>query len=90
MSDQPKPGELQINADPETARGVYSNLVLIQHTREEFVLDFLANLPGNTQLQTRVILTPEHAKRLLSALKENIDRFESGSGGFQSANTEPA
>jgi hypothetical protein len=89
MPDRPQPAELKVNASPETARGVFSNLVLIRHTPEEFVLDFLLNVPGDTHLQTRVIVTPGHAKRIVAALRENIDRYESG-GGFQSANTEPA
>lgn len=89
MPEQPEPPNLQISADPETARGVFSNLVLIQHTREEFILDFLLNTPADTRLQTRVVITPAHAKRLAAALKENVDRYESG-GGFQAANTEPA
>jgi hypothetical protein len=89
MSDRPQPPDLQISAEPGTTRGVFSNLVLIQHTREEFVIDFLLNTPAETRLQTRVVVTPEHAKRLAAALRDNIERYESG-GGFQAANTEPA
>lgn len=89
MPEKPPHGELKVNANPDTARGVFSNLVLIRHTREEFVLDFLLNVSGDAHLQTRVLLTPEHAKRLAAALRDNIDKYESG-GGFQAANTEPA
>lgn len=74
--------QLSINISPEVAGGKYANLAVIGHTPSEFVLDFAAVLPGNpnAQVQSRVILAPEHAKRLLFALQENIQKYENQFG----------
>jgi len=74
--------QLSINIAPEVAGGKYSNLAVIGHTPSEFVLDFAAVLPGNpnAQVQARVILAPEHTKRLLFALQENIQKYEAQFG----------
>lgn len=74
--------QLSINISPEVAGGKYANLAVIGHTPSEFVLDFAAVLPGNpnAQVQSRVILAPEHAKRLLFALQENIQKYEAQFG----------
>jgi len=74
--------QLSINIAPEVAGGKYSNLAVIGHTPSEFVLDFAAVLPGNpnAQVQSRVILAPEHTKRLLFALQENIQKYEAQFG----------
>lgn len=76
MSENNK--QIQIEIDPETANGKYSNLVVVNHSISEFVLDFVSVLPGvsKAKVQSRVILSPEHAKRLLLALQENISKFE--------------
>lgn len=80
MSDnnQNKPGQLQINVRPDVAQGVYSNLALINHSSNEFVIDFASLMPGipKAEVVSRVILAPEHAKRLLAALQDNIDKYE--------------
>jgi len=68
----------KIEAQPDVFRGVYSNLAVISHTENEFVIDFLMRITGNAQLVSRVILSPRHAKSLLSALAENIKKFETG------------
>lgn len=70
--------ELSINLKPEVATGKYSNLALITHSRNEFILDFAAMLPGIPQpeIVSRVIMNPEHAKRLLLALQDNIAKYE--------------
>lgn len=83
--EQPEPGkpvQIQITADEKTQAGHYCNLARISHNAEAFQLDFLVvhNHPPFGKLQSRVILTPGHAKRLLHALKENIDRYEQGHG----------
>ena len=67
------------------AQGVYSNLVAINHSPTEFVLDFIQMMPGvpKAKVQSRVILTPEHAKRLLQALGENVSRYEQNFGDVQ-------
>lgn len=78
--DEQKPKKNQINIElkDEVAQGVYSNLAIITHSSSEFVLDFVRVMPGvpKADVKSRVILTPEHAKRLLSALSENIEKFE--------------
>ncbi|MCQ2229902.1 MAG: DUF3467 domain-containing protein [Bacteroidales bacterium] len=70
--------KLNINLTEEVAEGVYSNLAIITHSSSEFVLDFVRVMPGvqKANVKARIILTPEHAKRLLNALKENVDKYE--------------
>ena len=73
----------QLNFDlrPEVAQGNYSNLAIISHSRSEFILDFAAALPGmKPDVRSRIIMTPEHCKRLLNALTENISRYEAQFG----------
>lgn len=74
--------ELSINIKPEVAPGRYSNLAIITHSRSEFILDFAAMLPGINQPEvvSRVIMNPEHAKRLLMALQDNVMKYESQNG----------
>ena len=70
--------QMSINISPEVASGKYSNLAIIGHSATDFVLDFAAVLPGGkgATVQSRVILAPEHAKRLLAALQDNIQKYE--------------
>ncbi|MCY4779633.1 DUF3467 domain-containing protein [Sphingobacterium sp. UT-1RO-CII-1] len=74
--------ELSIELSEEMAEGVYSNLAIITHSNSEFVLDFIRIMPGipKAKVKSRIILTPEHAKRLLGALQDNVNRFEAQSG----------
>jgi hypothetical protein len=73
--------QLKIELKPEVASGEYSNLVMINHSSSEFVLDFVHMLPiAPPQVFSRVIMAPEHAKRLLGALQENIARYEAEFG----------
>lgn len=76
------PQEMNIELDAETAEGTYSNLVMISHSAEEFVLDFIRIVPGvqKARVKERIIVTPQHARRLLSALEENIERYENAHG----------
>jgi hypothetical protein len=71
--------EMNIELSEEVAQGHYSNLVVISHSTSEFVLDFAALMPGipKAKVKSRIILTPEHAKRLLLTLQDNITRYES-------------
>lgn len=73
---------LDIELDEATAQGNYSNLAIISHSTSEFIIDFATVLPGvpKAKVKSRVILTPEHAKRLLLSLQENITRYESSVG----------
>ena len=71
-------GQLQIELKEEVAQGTYANLAIITHSSSEFVLDFVRVLPGMPKagVQSRIVLTPEHAKRLLQALEDNIGKYE--------------
>ncbi len=71
--------EVNIELGEEVAQGEYANLVIISHSSSEFVLDFAALMPGvpKAKVKSRIILTPEHAKRLLMTLQDNITRYES-------------
>ena len=76
---------LDIELDEQVAQGHYSNLAIISHSTSEFILDFAAVLPGmqKARVKSRIILTPEHAKRLLRSLQENIVRYESSMGKIE-------
>ncbi|WP_034890732.1 DUF3467 domain-containing protein [Gillisia sp. Hel_I_29] len=85
MSDQdnkPKQGQINIELDEKIAEGTYSNLAIINHSVSEFVVDFVSIMPGTpkSKVKSRIILTPQHAKRLLKALGDNVQRFESAHG----------
>ena len=83
MTDFKKQGQgLEIHLSDEVAQGNYSNLAIIAHSSSEFIIDFAAILPGmqRANVNTRVILTPEHAKRLLLSLQDNISRYETNVG----------
>ncbi|MFW6259379.1 MAG: DUF3467 domain-containing protein [Tangfeifania sp.] len=74
-----KQQQLNIELSEDVAQGIYSNLAVITHSSSEFVVDFVRIMPGvpKANVKSRVILTPEHAKRLLMALQDNIKKFES-------------
>ncbi|MCF8364720.1 MAG: DUF3467 domain-containing protein [Bacteroidales bacterium] len=78
-------GQLNIELSDEVAEGTYANLAIIQHSRSEFVVDFIKMLPGipKAKVKSRIILTPQHAKKLLKALQDNIRKFESMHGSIQ-------
>ena len=79
MANQP-PQQQQINIElgEKEAEGIYSNLAIITHSPAEFVIDFTRVLPGvpKAKVHARIITTPQHAKLLLGALKDNIEKFE--------------
>ncbi|MFQ3578714.1 MAG: DUF3467 domain-containing protein [Bacteroidales bacterium] len=77
-----KQNHLNIELSEEVAQGIYSNLAIITHSNSEFVIDFVRLMPGipKANVKSRIILTPEHAKRLLLALQDNIAKFESING----------
>ncbi len=82
MKDDKKKEGLNIELTEEVAQGVYSNLAIINHSPSEFVVDFIQMMPGVTKakVKSRVILTPQHAKRLMKALSDNINKFENQHG----------
>lgn len=77
--------QFNIELDEETAEGVYSNLVMISHSPEEFILDFIRVMPGvpKARVKNRIIVTPQHAKRLLHALADNIEKYEAAHGEIE-------
>ncbi len=83
---------LDIAIDEETAQGKYSNLAIISHSPSEFIIDFATVLPNveKAHVRSRIILTPEHAKRLLTSLQDNIRRYESTMGAIDLHNPSEA
>ncbi|MDG1570697.1 DUF3467 domain-containing protein [Robiginitalea sp. M366] len=77
--------QINIELDEKTAEGIYSNLAIINHSVSEFVVDFISIMPGRpkAKVKSRIILTPQHAKKFLKALGENIQRFEQAHGTIQ-------
>lgn len=81
-NDKPKQGQINIELDESIAEGTYSNLAIINHSVSEFVVDFINIMPGvpKNKVKSRIILTPQHAKRLLKALADNVNKFENAHG----------
>ncbi len=81
-SKKNKQGQINIELDEKVAQGIYSNLAIINHSVSEFVVDFVTIMPGipKSKVKSRIILTPQHAKRFLKALNDNITRFENAHG----------
>lgn len=82
QNSQQKDQQLNIELSEEVAEGQYSNLAIITHSNSEFVLDFIKVLPGvpKAKVKSRILLTPQHAKRLIRALQDNIQKFEQQHG----------
>ena len=85
--------EKQINIElkPEVAKGSYANLAIITHSRSEFIIDFATILPGlpKPEVQNRIVMAPEHCKRLLSALADNISKYEAQFGLIEMGSRKP-
>ncbi len=77
-----QPPQINIELGEDVSEGVYSNMAMITHSNTEFVLDFIRLMPGvpKAKVKSRIVMTPQHAKRLLKALNENISKFESVHG----------
>lgn len=82
MSNQEQPNQMNIEISEEIAEGQYANLVIITHSHAEFVVDFVNVMPGmpKSKVKSRIILTPQHAKRLMHAMIENVQRYEEANG----------
>jgi hypothetical protein len=83
MSDQDnQPNQLNIEISEEVAEGNYANLAIITHSHAEFVIDFVNVMPGTpkSKVKSRIILTPQHAKRFMKALNENVQKYEAMNG----------
>ncbi len=83
--NQKADNQLNIELDEKTAEGVYANLVMISHSPEEFILDFIRVMPGvpTARVKNRVIVTPHHARRFLRALHDNIEKYEAMHGEIE-------
>jgi hypothetical protein len=81
MNEQ-QPQQINIELGEKEAEGIYSNLAIITHSTAEFVIDFTRMLPGvpKAKVHARIVMTPQHTKLLLNALKDNIEKFESKFG----------
>ena len=77
--------QINIELTEEIAEGTYSNLAIITHSNAEFIVDFIRLMPGvqKAKVKSRIILTPQHAKRLLMALAENVQKFEEINGNIE-------
>ncbi|MEQ8678960.1 MAG: DUF3467 domain-containing protein [Cyclobacteriaceae bacterium] len=87
-----KPGnQINIELSEETAEGVYANLAMIAHSSSEFVIDFIRLMPGvpKAKVKSRIVITSEHAKRLLAALQDNIKKYEATFGEVKQADEIP-
>ncbi len=82
MNDNNGENQINIELDETIAEGIYSNLAIINHSASEFVVDFVCIMPGapKAKVKSRIVLTPQHAKRLVKALAENVHRFEQAHG----------
>lgn len=88
----PDPNALNIELSETMAEGEYANLAMIAHSNSEFVIDFIRMMPGlpKAKVKARIVVTPEHAKRLLTALAENIERFEQSFGRIKEQSEAPS
>lgn len=94
MSEEKKQdnsNQINIELSEEVAEGIYSNLAMIAHSNSEFVVDFIRLMPGvpKAKVKARIVVTPEHALRLLHALKENIDKYEATFGEIKPSTEAP-
>ena len=85
MAKEENKNQLNIEIDEKIADGMYANLAIINHSVSEFVVDFVNVMPGTpkAKVKSRIILTPQHAKRLMKALGENVKRFENAHGDIK-------
>lgn len=83
--------QINIELSEEVAEGVYANLAMIAHSNSEFVVDFIRLMPGvpKAKVKARIVITPEHAKRLLGALSDNIKKYEESFGPIKQSNDAP-
>lgn len=81
MNEVPQ-NQLNIEISEEVAEGQYANLAIITHSHAEFVIDFVNVMPGTpkSKVKSRIVLTPQHAKRLMKALADNVQKFEAVNG----------
>jgi hypothetical protein len=85
MTDVPRPKEIKISFPQEVQGGVYANNMVVSHTKEEFILDFIMVAPPTGTVMARVIVSPGHMKRVLEALRDNVAKYEKSFGTIQIA-----
>ncbi|MCM4169716.1 hypothetical protein KCTC52924_02320 [Arenibacter antarcticus] len=83
--------QINIELDEKIAEGIYSNLAIINHSVSEFVVDFISMMPGapKAKVKSRIVLTPQHAKKFLKALSDNVSRFEKSHGTIKDYDQPP-
>jgi hypothetical protein len=83
--------QINVELTEDVAEGIYSNLAMIAHSNSEFVIDFIRLMPGTpkAKVKSRIIVTPDHAKRLVAALKENIEKYEAAFGKINPTGSTP-
>ena len=91
MENKNNDNQLQIELKEDVAPGTYANLAILTHSSSEFILDFVRIMPGmpKANVESRVVLAPEHAKRLLRALEENVGKYERTFGSIRLAEEQP-
>lgn len=89
--DPPKKGQLQLSIDDQVAQGQYANMTLVNHTETEFILDFVFVQPMDprAKVRARIVSSPKHAKRFLSALADNVARYEARFGAIDTDKHDP-
>lgn len=89
MEEKPK-NQINIELTDEVAGGIYSNLAIITHSPSEFILDFVSLMPGapKAKVKSRIVMTPQHAKRLYKALADNLSKYESNFGPIKEVTNE--
>jgi len=87
----PQQNQINIELSEEVAEGEYANLAMIAHSNSEFVIDFIRLMPGvpKAKVKARIVITPEHAKRLLGALSDNISKYETVHGPIKQTDGAP-
>lgn len=87
----PQKNQINIELPEEIAEGEYANLAMIAHSNSEFVIDFIRLMPGvpKAKVKSRIVITPEHAKRLLGALADNVKKFEANFGEIKKSDEAP-
>lgn len=89
--EDPNANQINIELSEEVAEGEYANLAMIAHSNSEFVIDFIRLMPGvpKAKVKSRIVITPEHARRLLNALEENVRKYEDTFGPIKQTNEAP-
>ena len=80
-----QPKEIKVNFPPQLQGGVYANNMLVIHTKEEFIMDFMMVVPPNGAVTSRVIISPGHMKRIINALQDNVKKYEASFGNIEAA-----